>query len=200
MKITIVYDNQAHPGLKSGWGFSALIEHGENLLFDTGPSGSDLVFNMRWLNIDVAAIDKIIISHEHWDHVGGLETLTQMNKNARVFKPDSCSELTQLAAGVYSTGPLGTSPREQSVIVKTPKGSVVITGCAHPGLDNILERAGALGKVYGVVGGFHGFSRLEKLNGIELIAPCHCTKQTEQIRQRYPRQFRPVRTGSTIEL
>jgi 7,8-dihydropterin-6-yl-methyl-4-(beta-D-ribofuranosyl)aminobenzene 5'-phosphate synthase len=59
MRITIVYDNEANPGLKSGWGFSCLVETKERLLFDTGPTGEELIFNMERLNIEARSIDKI---------------------------------------------------------------------------------------------------------------------------------------------
>ena len=200
MRMTIVYDNEANPGLKSDWGFSCLVEAGEKLLFDTGPTGEELIFNMERLNIEARSIDKIIISHEHWDHTGGLRALTEINNKAQVFEPDSCSELTQLSPGVHSTGPLGTSIKEQSLVVSTHKGSIVVTGCAHPGLENILEQAIHLGRIYGVVGGFHGFAKPQELKGIEVIAPCHCTKYKEEIRQEYPMQFREIRAGDIIEI
>ncbi|MBN2139056.1 MAG: MBL fold metallo-hydrolase [Sedimentisphaerales bacterium] len=200
MKLTVVYDNEADIGLKSGWGFSCLVEASERLLFDTGPKGDELLFNMKQLNIEAKSIDKVIISHEHWDHNGGLEALTEIHSKVRVFKPDSCSGLTQISPGVRSTGPLEGAVIEQSLIVETGKGSIVVTGCAHPGLENILEKARPLGKIYGVVGGFHGFAKLQELDGIEMIAPCHCTKAKKEIRQKYPSQFREIKAGNIIEV
>jgi len=200
MRITIVYDNEGDPGLRSGWGFSCLVEAGERLLFDTGPTGEELIFNMDRLGIEAESISKVVISHNHWDHAGGLETLLKMNGKVRVFEPDSCSELTQISPCVHSTGPLGASVIEQSLVVSTEKGNIVVTGCAHPGLENILEQARQLGKIYGVVGGFHGFASLQELRGIELIAPCHCTEAKKEIRQEYPTQFRKIKAGSIIEI
>jgi len=75
MRITIVYDNEACPGLKSDWGFSCLVEAGERILFDTGPTGEELIFNMERLGIKAQSISKVVISHNHWDHAGGLEKL-----------------------------------------------------------------------------------------------------------------------------
>jgi len=89
--------------------------------------------------------------------------------------------------------------KEQSLVVKTEKGNIVITGCAHPGLERILQTAGSLGRIYGVLGGFHGFSKFAELEGIQFIAPCHCTEHTERIRQRYPIQFEQIQAGSVIE-
>jgi 7,8-dihydropterin-6-yl-methyl-4-(beta-D-ribofuranosyl)aminobenzene 5'-phosphate synthase len=200
MKIIIIYNNESNPGLESGWGFSCLIEGKEKLLFDTGDSGKKLIDNMRQLNIVPETIDKVAISHNHWDHTGGLKEFLRLNNNARVFYPKAFSKPTEMFTGVYSTGALGTFIKEQSLVVNTEKGNLVITGCAHPGLENIIGRSRELGEIYGVVGGFHGFSRIEKLQGIKLIAPCHCTQYTKEIRQKYPDQFKEIKAGNLIEL
>jgi 7,8-dihydropterin-6-yl-methyl-4-(beta-D-ribofuranosyl)aminobenzene 5'-phosphate synthase len=200
MKITIVYDNEANAGLKSGWGFSCLIEAKEKILFDTGDSGENLIYNLRQLNIQPENIAAVVISHNHWDHTGGLKDFLKLNNNAKVFHPKSFSKPTEIFTGVHSTGALGTLIKEQSLVVNAGKGNVVITGCAHPGLENIIERSRELGAIYGVVGGFHGFSKLEKLQKIELIAPCHCTQYKQEIKERYPAQFREIKAGSIIEI
>ena len=200
MKITIVYDNQAEEGLKSGWGFSCLVEAKEKILFDTGDSGENLLYNLRQLNIQPESIATIVISHNHWDHTGGLEEFSKLNNNAKVFRPKFFSEPTEISPGVHSTGALGRLIKEQSLVVNTEKGNLVITGCAHPDLGKIINRANQLGKIYGVLGGFHSFSKLEKLRGIKLIAPCHCTQQTQQIRQSYPVEFKEIRAGSILEI
>lgn len=200
MKITIIYDNQADEGLKSGWGFSCLIEMEEKILFDTGNSGKKLIYNMEQLGVRLESVDKVIISHDHWDHVGGLKDFSKLNSNAKVFRPKSFSEPTEISPGVYSTGALGKLIKEQSLIVNTEKGNLVITGCAHPGLGKIINKAAQLGKIYGILGGFHGFSDLEELQPIKLIAPCHCTQHMQQIRQRFPVEFKEIRAGNILEI
>jgi len=200
MKITIVYDNQADEGLKSGWGFFCLVEEKEKILFDTGDSGENLIYNLKHLNIQPESIAIIVISHNHWDHTGGLKEFLKLNNNVRVFRPKSFSEPTEISPGVHSTGALGKLIKEQSLVVNAEEGNLVITGCAHPGLEKIIDKAAQLGKIYGVLGGFHGFSKLEKLRSIKLIAPCHCTQHTEQIRQSYPAEFKEIRAGSIIEI
>ena len=200
MKITIVYDNEANPGLKSGWGFSCLIEAKEKILFDTGDSSENLIYNLRQLNIQPESVAAVVISHNHWDHTGGLKEFSKLNNNAKVFHPKSFSKPTEISPGVHSTGALGGLIREQSLVVNTEKGNLVITGCAHPGLENIIERSRELGEIYGVVGGFHGFAKLDKLNGLEMIAPCHCTQYKQEIRERYPGEFKDIKAGSIIEI
>ena len=195
-----MYDNESNPQLKSGWGFSCLIEAKEKILFDTGDSGENLIYNLRQLNIQPENIAAVVISHNHWDHAGGLKDFSKLNSNAKVFRPKSFSEPTEISPGVHSTGALGKLIKEQSLVVNTEKGNLVITGCAHPGLGKIIDKATQLGKIYGVLGGFHGFSDLEKLRPIKLIAPCHCTQHIQQLRQSYPVGFKEIRAGSILEI
>jgi len=195
-----VYDNEANAGLKSGWGFSCLVEGKERLLFDTGDSGKKLIYNMKQLNIAPETIDKVVISHNHWDHTGGLKAVQKTNSDAKIIHPKTFTELTRISSKIYTTGALGIRPKEQALIVETDKGNIVVTGCAHPGLGNILKLAKKLGKVQGVIGGFHGFSDFKQLEGIELIGPCHCTRYIEQIGQNYPRQFKKVKAGTVIKI
>jgi len=199
MKITILYDNNAHPGFESGWGFSCLVDRNQRILFDTGDDGQKLIHNFKKANIDPESVDKIVLSHDHWDHVDGLKDFRKLNSEAEVIHPNAFSEPTEISPGIYSTGSLGVLLKEQSLVVKTEKGNIVITGCAHPGLERILKTAGSLGRIYGVLGGFHGFSKFAELEGIQFIAPCHCTEHTERIMQRYPTQFKQIQAGSVIE-
>jgi len=203
MKITIIYDNKANPGFKSGWGFSCLIENKKKILFDTGADFETLLYNMKQLKIEPKTIDIVVLSHNHWDHTGGLNDFLKANENrAEIYQPTAFSEPTKIYPGIYSTGALGGFLRikEQSIVVKTKKGNIIITGCSHPGLENIINKAKQLGKIYGVIGGFRGFSNLEKLQGIELIGACHCTRHQQKIKEKYPKQFREIKAGSVIEI
>jgi 7,8-dihydropterin-6-yl-methyl-4-(beta-D-ribofuranosyl)aminobenzene 5'-phosphate synthase len=200
MKIIILYDNNANPGLKSGWGFSCLVDSGQQILFDTGDDGQKLMYNFEKLNIDPKGVDKVVLSHNHWDHVDGLEGFQRLNHTAEIVYPKAFSRLTELSEGVYSTGALGMLIKEQALIIKGEKGNIVITGCAHPGLEKILQAARQLGEVYGVLGGFHDFSKLDELEGIQLIGPCHCTQYKQQIKDRYPDEFVQIKAGSVVEI
>jgi len=200
MKITILYDNSANPDLKSGWGFSCLVDSGQKILFDTGDNGEKLIYNFEKLNIDPKSVDKVVLSHNHWDHVDGLGSFQELNHKAKVIYPEAFSQLTEISTGVYSTGALGMLIKEQALIIKAEKGNIVITGCAHPGLETILQAAGQLGEIYGVLGGFHGFSKLDELEGIQLIGPCHCTQYKQQIKEKYPDQFVEIKAGSVVEI
>lgn len=88
IRITILCDNSvgANSGTLGEHGFSALIEpsDGEPLLFDTG-QGATLLHNARRMNKDLSATGKVIISHGHYDHAGGLLPLLQEYGTREVF-------------------------------------------------------------------------------------------------------------------
>ena len=92
-RITLisVYDNyKVNPELKTAWGFGLVIETpNERILFDTGGNSEILLFNMKKLGIDPKSIDKIVISHIHGDHLGGLEGFLKENNKVTVFIPSS---------------------------------------------------------------------------------------------------------------
>ncbi|MHC1611265.1 MAG: MBL fold metallo-hydrolase, partial [Candidatus Methanospirareceae archaeon] len=99
-----------------------------------------------------------------------------------------------------TTGELGRGIREQSLVLDAEEGVVVLTGCAHPGLENILDAATMFGELYGVIGGFHGFDKLESLRGLELIIPCHCTARKREILEMYPEKTVRCGAGEMMEL
>ncbi|PUA31320.1 MAG: hypothetical protein B9J98_06825 [Candidatus Terraquivivens tikiterensis] len=217
MKVKILYDNEASEGFKSGFGFSCLVE-GKNILFDTGGDLSTLIYNMRKFMVNPKDIEKIVLSHEHRDHIGGINIVNYCSK-VDVFIPRSFSsqfkswlslhsnvilhevcEAEEICKGVYTTGELGQSIKEQSLIVKTGNGLTVITGCSHPGLENILACASKFGEIYGLIGGFHGFCKLEVLKRIRLIVPCHCTMRKTELLNLYPKTSKKCSVGFTVEI
>ena len=76
MAITIstLVENTAGTPLTIGeWGQSLLIEaDGKKILFDTGPTGM-ILKNAAALGVDLSTADRIVISHGHYDHTGGLQ-------------------------------------------------------------------------------------------------------------------------------
>jgi len=215
LKLRILYDNEALNGFRGAFGFSCFIEE-KGILFDTGGDVDTLFFNMQKFRVDPLSIRIIVLSHEHRDHTGGIQIINYCGK-VDVFVPVSFSdmfkgwlashpnvrlheiqELGEVCKGVFTTGELGQFIKEQSLIVKTGNGLTVITGCAHPGLENILRAASKLGDIYGVVGGFHSFSRLEALKGMHLIVPCHCTVRKREIFNLYPKTCKKCSAGCTI--
>jgi len=216
MELRILYDNDAKKGFKSGWDFSCLV--GDRLLFDVGADLDTLFFNMRRASVKLDNINRVVLSHGHGDHVGGIRILTMLG-DVELFVPKSFSgrykkrltsysnvtlkevdEAEEISEGLFTTGELGGFTKEQSLIVKTDKGLTVITGCSHPGLDKIMKAASMFGDIYGVVGGFHGFSRLEALEEIRLIVPCHCTVRKKEILDLYPKTSIKCSAGCRIEV
>ena len=198
LTLTVVYDNNAYdPRLKAAWGFACLIERGETtILFDTGGDGAVLLSNMAVLDLDPRDVDVVVLSHIHGDHTGGLGGLLATGAQPTVYVPRSfpadfkaqvkaharvveVREPMEILPGVYTTGEMGSGIIEQALVLSTARGLVVVTGCAHPGVVEMVRRAKEVGggdalargptkeiagktwervsasEVYLVLGGFH---------------------------------------------
>jgi 7,8-dihydropterin-6-yl-methyl-4-(beta-D-ribofuranosyl)aminobenzene 5'-phosphate synthase len=187
--IRIIYDNtEPLEGFEAQWGFSCVIEGcGKTILFDTGGKGDVFLKNLDASGVATSDIDIVVISHKHWDHIGGLGMFLEKNPEVTVYVPssfekdlkkdiaDGCASLIEVSdpveilPGVFSTGDMKGPVREQSLAISTDGGTVVVTGCAHPGVDRIVERASEVtgGNVLCALGGFHlGGVKKERLNGI----------------------------------
>jgi len=222
MKITIVYDNEIikdtkiAKGLRAGWGFSCFIQTKDrNILLDTGWDGDILISNMKKLGIDPQDINIEVISHSHWDHIGGIAKISSLNKNLKIYLPQSFSERlkreikkrselheinsisSKICHQVYTTGEIEGSYlvgktriyiKEQSLLIFSKKGLVVISGCAHSGVGKILKSASEFGKVYALIGGLHDFEEYHLLKDISLIVPTHCTINKNKIIKLFPKK------------
>jgi 7,8-dihydropterin-6-yl-methyl-4-(beta-D-ribofuranosyl)aminobenzene 5'-phosphate synthase len=233
--LTIVYDNnpfdsaQGRPfdaRFKTAWGFACLIQTSEmTVLFDTGGDGPTLMGNLSALGFDPREIDAVVLSHIHSDHTGGLDVLLTANDRLTVYLPRSFpaefkarvrnrvvegSKPMAIADRIRTTGELGTAIVEQALMVETERGLIVITGCAHPGVVEIVRQAKAYGDVYLVMGGFHlagksvdevetVIAELKRL-GVQKIAPCHCTG--EPAIRLFEAAFGPnfIRAGAGLQL
>lgn len=218
MKITIVYDNTSlKDGLKADWGFACYIEHlGTNILFDTGTKSNILLDNMQKLNIDPSEADIVFISHKHSDHMGGLLTIMKLNKKAKIYVPVQLAEslddgrlykldkATHITETIISSGLLESEGRrgllEQSLFLETQKGLVVIAGCSHSGVKQILEKCKEFGEPYALIGGLHGFNEFEILEDLKVVCPTHCTKHINKIRNLYPEKYVKGGVGAIITL
>ena len=234
LSITILYDNNPYDKrLETAWGFSCLVQGLEKtILFDTGGDSAMLLRNMRKLGIDPGVVEVIVISHIHYDHVGGLSGFLAENSDVTVYLPRSLpdniknrvrdagarlaevDEPVKICEMAYSTGELGEWIREQSLAIDTAEGLVVITGCAHPGVVNIVGEAKKLLKkdVHLVLGGFHlcWMNSLQvksvvegvKREGVAKVAPCHCSGDLARstFEKVYGEDFLLVGVGSTLEV
>ncbi len=236
MQIKVIFDKETlDKNLLTGWGVSFLIDN--RILFDTGERGSWLINNMQHLGIGIDELEGVVISHDHWDHTGGLQEILKGKKLkvfgcpnfSRDFKKrveDSGSDfisvdkLTKISDDLYLTGEIsgfyaGTSIAEQAVIIKTPSGISVLTGCSHPGIVKILKvikNEFPEEKFYLVAGGFHLIEQDERLirliaeefkkMGVSKVGPTHCTgREAEEIfKDKYKDDFISINVGQTLEL
>lgn len=251
LKITILSTMLADGQELGEWGFAALVEvDGHRLLFDTGAHTDVVLKNVRSLGLVLNTVPEVILSHNHWDHVGGFMTLRESvlaktpgalartHVGEGIFyprvsiRPDvednqmlrikAAYELTggvfvehtkpvQLYPGVWLTGPVprkypernwsgsgkivtpaGTIednlPEDMALVFDTADGLVVLTGCGHAGVINIIDYARTFirpARVHALIGGIHLFNATEetlawtarKLNdaGVDNFIGAHCT-------------------------
>jgi 7,8-dihydropterin-6-yl-methyl-4-(beta-D-ribofuranosyl)aminobenzene 5'-phosphate synthase len=206
--VTILYDNRSmRDDLLSSHGFSCLVENheGRRVLFDTGESGPLLLQNMKQLNIDPSTIEKVILSHEHYDHVGGAKTMVSFRNDLEILILPSFTtafrenfpaprvllkEVTkgiEILPGLFSTGEIKGIIPEQGLAARGSEKALFIGGCCHPGLEKMISTAiDVTGQTIGAaLGGFHlchsdddeiqSIFQNLKKMGVEKIAPCHCT-------------------------
>ncbi|HDJ23095.1 MAG TPA: MBL fold metallo-hydrolase [Candidatus Aminicenantes bacterium] len=235
VKLTILYDNHPSPSsrLKADWGFSCLIQGLEKtILFDTGANGSILQENMSHLEVSPTAIDFVFLSHFHHDHTGGLEKLINLNPHLEILLPASfpstfknslraknilIREITsfqEICPQAYSTGIIEGWIKEQSLVLEVPSGLILMTGCAHPRIVNIISLVKQFfpKEITLLIGGFHlaGFSSREilqiiqvfRLQEVKRVAPAHCTgdEASSLLQQEYQENFLDVTVGKGFEI
>ncbi|MBN1781051.1 MBL fold metallo-hydrolase [bacterium] len=233
--VTVLYDNYRFTeGTTPDWGFACLIEGAEKtILFDTGTNGDILMHNAEILNKDPGKIDCIVLSHEHRDHTGGLDSVLTRVNNVPVYFPVSFSESfsrhildlksipvrvdkpAEICPRIFTTGEISGPVNEQSLIIETKPGLVVITGCSHPGIVKILRRTGDVvpeKPIYLVFGGFHLIrnseaqireiiGQFESLHVVKCGAT-HCTgdEAIRLFREAYQDHYWPMGTGRMIHI
>lgn len=207
LAVRIVYDNYPFDKrLETAWGFACVVTGLEKtILFDTGGDGRILLANMKACGIEPTAIDAVVLSHIHYDHTGGLGDFLEANGRVTVYLPEVFPEglkreirkagasvvetdkPCKVCKGAWTTGVLDGAIPEQGLYLKGGEGLVVITGCAHPGIVDIVKAAKAHADTRPdtVMGGFHmgGASSTEiwsviaafKKLGVSRVAATHCS-------------------------
>lgn len=232
--MTILYDNHLFKeGLIAKNGFSCMIKGTEKtILFDTGGDADVLLHNCRRLGVNPLDIHTVVISHDHGDHTGGLLPFLTVNSDVSVFLPMglweslaqqvsisgakviSVNRPTLICKGVYSSGMMGKTIPEQSLILNTRQGLIIICGCAHPGITNIIESAMRIFNkpVLFVFGGFHLKSASEQIiretikrfisYGVKKVGGSHCTgtRAMQLFKQTYGRNYIQMGVGKIIAL
>lgn len=251
LKITVLSTMLADGRELGEWGFAALVEvDGRRILFDTGAHTDVVLKNAQTLKVDLTTVPEVILSHSHWDHIGGLLTLRQSvlpgspEALARVhvgegifylrtedgmrvetnpmilIKPQyehtggtfvAHDRATQLYPGVWLTGPVPRKypernwsgsgmvktaagvvednvPEDMALVLDTDDGLVVLTGCGHAGVINLIDYARSTvrpARVHALIGGVHLFNASEenlawtagklKEAGVDNLMGAHCT-------------------------
>ncbi|HTO44699.1 MAG TPA: MBL fold metallo-hydrolase [Burkholderiales bacterium] len=125
----------------------------------------------------------------------------------------------EVAPGIHVLSLVSDKPgtrelRELSLAIETPEGMVVIAGCSHPGVDQIVEAAAAIdSRVALVMGGFHLpaasdaeiariASTLKDSRKVDRLAPGHCTGEPAfaLFRKMWGERYVYAGVGSVIEL
>jgi len=276
-KITVLCENSVIVPLPfiGEHGFSCLIESEDATLFDTG-QGLGIINNLGKMGKNIDAIKRIILSHGHFDHTGGLLPVLQNKKekipvylhpdafnNKRAVIPlpqntieipigmkatkeeyeqagadfnfingfvkitDSISALSdvkrppdwktwdtrlkQKINDVISDDPF---TDDLSLLISTESGPVVLLGCAHAGIVEILkdlsEKTG-YNEFHAVIGGTHLESAPEdyvalaietlKKYGVKKIAVSHCTglRMAGRFASEFKNEFANASVGSAFE-
>lgn len=217
LKITcLVEDTSPKRPFWGEHGLSFLIEADDKkILFDTGWSGMVLKHNLEKLDNSLDDVDILFLSHSHDDHTGGLKEIADSFTAKPVFcatdafseympnNQENKSKLTNITyltknteispgiiairerAGFYSPKPTN----EVNLVVNVEdKGLIIIIGCSHHGLENILTDAKSAfpnTPIYALVGGLHlkdspddqilKYIDLFGKEQIKLLLPNHCT-------------------------
>ena len=215
-----------------------------NILFDLGSNGL-FIENAIKLNIDISDVDILVISHGHKDHGGALKLFLQHNSKAKIYINERIiftEDIFQIDEDIclfsnvpkkYETSNLNDSlfikidgkyykddfTHEQSLLIRENDKYILIAGCAHKGIVNIIDKAEEImdSNLSTVIGGFHLFNpvnkKSESLEFISNIAKnlnnkntifytCHCTgnKAFNILKENLKDKIMYLSTGQVIEL
>ena len=249
MRITVLIENSAPDGLVREHGLSFYIEYqGGRYLLDAGESGAFLL-NAHLLGVELGTVEAAFLSHGHYDHGDGFPAFFRANRTAPVYARPAVVEdeifdgmHAGLDAGIFrryarrfdlDDGPREPFPglhlipdaviHEQSLVLETAQGLVVLNSCCHAGVDNILADIRARfpdRPLRAVLGGFHLMApagtatlgrpeaevralarRLRDELEVEDICTGHCTGHPayQLLAEELGGRLRPLTTGAVFE-
>lgn len=137
--------------------------------------------------------------------------------------PDAHFELvendTSVAPGIHLIALVSDKPgtlelRELSLAIETPEGVILIVGCSHPGIENVLHSAGSIAShIHLVAGGFHLVTAkdpdidamvraLHDTWKVDFVAPGHCTGEAAfaALRKAFGARFLYAGVGTALKL
>jgi len=258
MKLTVLTENVAGGTFLAEHGLSYLIEaDGEKILFDTGHSDVFLK-NAEKLHINISSeVDKVVLSHGHWDHGNGLRHLKNkklithpksftkrfrkkdnsyigldlsLNDVAHTFNLQLSTKPLQLSESIYYLGEIPRQndfeakstpfhdenktddfvPDDSALAIKVDGSVVVVAGCSHSGICNIVSYAKEItncSKVLAVIGGFHlqkndtilynTIRFFKEMKNIRLY-PSHCTELPALVEFYKEFGIHALKTGSLL--
>ncbi|MFZ5807484.1 MAG: MBL fold metallo-hydrolase [Verrucomicrobiota bacterium] len=271
VSITILSENTVrNKGLIAEHGISYWIESGKHkILFDTG-QGFAFPHNAHALKVNLSQANAIVLSHGHYDHVGGLEFAVKQTRAPIFLHPAALQQKflqykngqikkvsipfldrggkkhlgkrlrlittsTEIIPGIFATGEIPRITKfedtggafyldkkahtpdplldDQALFFDTPKGIVVLLGCAHAGVINTLLYIRKLTKdrpIHAVIGGMHlanaspqriaktiqTFKQLK----IQKLIPAHCTGiyVIPLLQKTFPKTYSPCSAGMSF--
>jgi len=230
--VKVIYDNYVKTnGLQPDWGYSVLIEGlDKTIIFDMGTKPDVFTANFRKMELEASKIDFMVLSHEHGDHTGGIPAFIEMKKDIPVIIPFSFSERfkkrmadsglepllvkepAMICENLYTSGEFDYQIAEQALVLNTLKGLVVMTGCSHPGIVEMLKEIKATfnKNIYMVFGGFHLLQKSDKemdeiisemkAVGVIKCGATHCTgeKQIKMFKDSFGENYFELGVGNTI--
>ena len=127
--------------------------------------------------------------------------------------------LTEVAPGIFLMSTISKTPgtlelRELSLAIKQPEGLMLVVGCSHPGIEEILESATAIDSRFHILfGGLHLVTtpedqidvlvaNLKNKWKLEKIAPGHCTGEPAFLRlqKAYGESYRYAGAGTRLDV
>jgi 7,8-dihydropterin-6-yl-methyl-4-(beta-D-ribofuranosyl)aminobenzene 5'-phosphate synthase len=209
--LTILYDNEVlRKPLRADWGFAALIDDdGARVLFDAGADADVLLHNARILGENLSTISAVVLSHWHADHAGGLAAVAAIAPRATYFVPFRSGiswtgvdlqpvheEPVRITQRVHSTGVI--NGIEQALVITSESCPLLVTGCAHPGVEALMDAATRIVKPRALLGGLHGFSDFALFDDLTDVYPCHCTQRKREILAAYEGKAHSCGVGMTL--
>ena len=230
--VKVIYDNYVKVnGLQSDWGYSVVIEGlDKEILFDTGTKPEIFDSNFSKMGIDAGEIDFLVLSHEHGDHTAGIPAFVKLKNDIPVIIPNSFSgsfkkrmtalelepvlviEPAKICENLYTSGEFDYKIPEQALVLNTKQGLVVMTGCSHPGIVEMLKeiKSSFRKNIYMVFGGFHLLDKSDnemnsiisemKALGVVKCGATHCTgdKQIQMFKDSFGDNYFELGVGNSI--